>query len=1199
MRFDRAAKLLAALLTVSTLLSNVQPALTAFAADDENDVEIVETTQQSGVETTESNDINTDTENSTGSADGSDPADTVEDSTLPTDVTEDDESSDGEPAPQDDALTLHSGTVTFTGKEDAGTVKAKLAAALLDGNYDLSGIEFEYYCEGKSSTGLAKNTAWGSVNGFESQTGSFIKTTYTHPALKDNSDGNYQVRLADTTEEVTVTKKTLTAEITVNKNVSVAMPYNEDGSVNFAALRQAILDAAVAESTPILTAENTTIEYYAENVIAGRPAGTKSWMPLEGGTKNLLTYPAISTDSQTIKITFNGDDDLASASAEVTIDITERTAANITVPENAELDLVFNDDMSVNYDAVREAILAAVGSDVELTAENTTIEYYATATSGSVGSVGKAWMPLEGGTKNMLTYPAMGAGSQQIKLTFKGNAEYTDASVEANIKFNDRPEAEMTMAEGTEMALVFNDDLSVNYDAVRNAILAAVQTDEDLVLTADNTTIEYHASPVTGSVTDADKNWVPLEGGTAPVLGVPISYPAMSAGEQKIKVSFAGDLTYKATSREFTVKFNERPEAFELNEGASVTLRYNDDATVDYADLRAQIVESVVNFGENKELTVEDLKIENYAAPKTNINDAGKQWMPLEGGFYKVPVLGFEVEFEAIKEGLQTIRVSYAGDIDTAPTTKDVEITVLGRPELEVTVNDGAEVGFAFNDDMGYNYEGTAANIIKAVIAGTEPEVESSVFTVEYNASLIGSIKDWKPLNNNDITNLKKFGEGEWEIRISWNGTKDYKDGSAVVNISMIDARIESVVAVNENASFIYNMNGDVMKQAIFDNVIDWNNSVLPARDTLSTDNFEMTYKALPKQLDDIVARVGGLIDLNTITDALKMSVPVEGMTISVNDIPAVGGLLGGLLGDIQMLEYPSIGAGSQQITISYKGNPEYRPSAVETNVNIAKARVSVSVQWTNIRAGQPMPENFITTNPADNFNIYTIYTGITSNVSLGIYIDLPDAFTDGPIMKVIDPVVNGIFGKTMTQMLQDGMSVGDLRQMFRTQELLDLLSTLGVDTSALSQVLNILDSIGGIVDGIRVSFGVPNRAGLYSAIAITENKNYEVGVGYGTILVRMNTSGVKLNWNQAISGSMTSAQAKEFDFGVTLSVDGDVTVNQSNVHYLYSGLTSKFRIYSSTTTAPTEPGSYVVTVVTLGGDYLAAPITRSFRITK
>ncbi|MFR4784199.1 MAG: hypothetical protein ACLUAR_16080 [Pilosibacter sp.] len=36
-----------------------------------------------------------------------------------------------------------------------------------------------------------------------------------------------------------------------------------------------------------------------------------------------------------------------------------------------------------------------------------------------------------------------------------------------------------------------------------------------------------------------------------------------------------------------------------------------------------------------------------------------------------------------------------------------------------------------------------------------------------------------------------------------------------------------------------------------------------------------------------------------------------------------------------------------------------------------------------------------------------------------------------------------------------------------------------------------------------------------------------------------------------------------------------------------------------STTTPPTEPGRYTMTVVVLGGNYLASPINRSFQITK
>ena len=114
----------------------------------------------------------------------------------------------------------------------------------------------------------------------------------------------------------------------------------------------------------------------------------------------------------------------------------------------------------------------------------------------------------------------------------------------------------------------------------------------------------------------------------------------------------------------------------------------------------------------------------------------------------------------------------------------------------------------------------------------------------------------------------------------------------------------------------------------------------------------------------------------------------------------------------------------------------------------------------------------------------------------------------------------------------------------------------------------------------------------------VTDNENYETGVGMGFLLVKMRLSGVQLTWNQELS-SISAAEAEEFDFGATLSYDGDVSISQESVHYLYTGLTSSWRLYSSTTTPPTEPGSYVVTVVTLGGNYQAAPITRSFRITK
>ena len=94
-------------------------------------------------------------------------------------------------------------------------------------------------------------------------------------------------------------------------------------------------------------------------------------------------------------------------------------------------------------------------------------------------------------------------------------------------------------------------------------------------------------------------------------------------------------------------------------------------------------------------------------------------------------------------------------------------------------------------------------------------------------------------------------------------------------------------------------------------------------------------------------------------------------------------------------------------------------------------------------------------------------------------------------------------------------------------------------------------------------------------------------------------TKGVKITWKTEIPKKLTTDEAATFNWDAYLTVDGVAVKDASNIHYLYSGFTSKWKPYSSTTTAPTEPGRYVVTVVTINGDYLAAPVTRTFQITK
>lgn len=847
---------------------------------------------------------------------------------------------------------LQSGTAIIPAGADETAVKQILFDALVvnkDG-IDPQSLEWEYYCTGKN--GLLTNDAWGSVNGFTSEKKVvFVTTTFTHPALADNGNASYQIRLKDSTAEVTLTKaEKQTSSITLNKDVSVSLPYREDISIDYDALRQDLFTALVASSTP------------------------------------------------------------------------------------------------------------------ELTADEVTIEYYATANSGSVGDLGKAWVPLEGRNGSGLNYPALPAGNQKIRITWPGNQQYSPVAIETEVYVTDRPSPEIQQNDSPAVKLALTEEMQLDTEKLYTDVFHAVIASSTPELTVDDVTITYYAQAETGSLGSLGHAWVPLEGGISSGL----SYPSLPAGTQKVRIYWPGNQEY-------------------------------------------------------------------------------------------------------------------------APITVETNVEVADREQLQFTLKDGSyEVGMIFNDEQGYDYTATAAAIFDAVVASTSPlELSADDVTVEYNVDKTGITDSFKPLNQSDATGLVKFGTGTWEIRISWNGNREYRGNSVTVNVTTTDNRLASNVVLKSGASFTYNMDPAVMKQSILDNVIDWDSSTLPSRDTLTTDNFVIEYKA---KLTDIESGVDlGLGDLGNLIDSdmLTQWVPVEGKTYEIG-----GTVLGA---------FPAMGAGeAQSIRISYKGNAEYRPSEnTEGSVTVNKAKVTVSVHSTNIYADESLPADFVTLNPADKFDVYTIYAGTTSNVTTALYLDLPDRYTNSVFLKVLDPVIEEIYGKSFTQMLNDGMTLGELRELFSTQEILDLLDKLNIDTGTFGQILTVINNLPSITDSLRISFGTPNRAGLYTVGVVTDSQNYETGVGIGFLLVKMRLSGTKLTWNQEISGKLTVEQAKNFDFGATLSYNGDVTISQSGVHYLYSGFTSKWRIYSSTTTPPTEPGSYVVTVCILGGNHFALPITRTFTITK
>ena len=976
--------------------------------------------------------------------------------------------------------TLHDGTAVIPAETSAGDVNRILAAALIEGFGQMTADEqkaildkgFEYYCTGTyGNTGLNTHDAWGSIGGFTStHKPVFVTYTYTHPALADNKDGDYKVRLAGTTAEVTLTKaEKLSSSITLKQGASVKLPYNEDGTLNADALRAAIFAQVVESTTP---------------------------------------------------------------------------------------------DLKVN---------------------DVTIEYYATATTGSLGALGRAWAPLEGGKVDDLNYPAISAGDQQIQISFKGDDTYKASSETTTVTFTERAASSIVLKSGQQVALPYTDATTVDFNALRAAILQQI-VDEGTTpsLTAENTEIKYYATATTGAAVGFGKNWAPLEGGKVDGL----NYPAISAGDQQIQISFKGDDAYKASSATTTVTFTERPgiEAA-TKENPTFKLDFTADGEAIYDNIRQQVWDAVV-VSTNPTLTVDDVTIEYYATATTGaVDKLGHAWVALTGG--KVNGL----TYPAIGEGTQEVRITWGGSKDNAAWQWQGNVAVTGRADapfrLKEGVTEGMTVAMVYNRDQSINYEATAQALREALLESTDPNISIDDVTVQYNAG----IKNYQPLNysptgSDFIDQFVKFGLGSQTIHFAWNGNADYKPLKLDdVKVNMEDHRTASAVMLKSGASITYNMDANAMLQAIFENLIDWDASTLPEKSTLSAADFTFEYYG-----ENVLGEEDG---------GISGGVP--------NWAPVAGGT-------VNLLTYPQMGAGeNQKVRVSYSGNGEYRPCKnVEGTLTVNKAKVSVKVHSTSIYAEEAkdkLGEGFVTTDPADKFDIYTIYGGVTSNVTTSVFVQLPERLTNSTVLKIVNKALELAGQPTLSEMMQNGTTVGALRKILSDviskgddlpTFIKDALKSAGIDIDTLVKLNEALNKFPGLLDNVRVAFGTPDQAGIYTVYAITNNKNYETGFGMGALVVKKHYSGVKLQWNQTIpNGKISAADAADFDFGATLSYDGNRNISQSNVKYLYSGFTSKWRPYSSTTTPPTEPGRYVVTVVTLGGNYQAAPITRAFQITK
>ena len=279
------------------------------------------------------------------------------------------------------SVQLQDGTAVIPSGATESEVKDILCKALVANADDVNpqSLEWEYYGTSQSDPwGHGEQSKWVDIfeGGTWSEKGLIITYKYTVSPLQNADNGTYQVRIKDSDDDdgVTLTKQSkYSSAIELNEGRTVALPYNDDATVDYGALREAIWDKVVADTTPDLSwnSDGVSIEYRYNDEDFGNLEGND-------GIFGLGDYDPISAGEKVIRISWDGNSSYYGFDETVAVNFTDRTDGSIVLKEDQEVALPYVSADEVDYEALKEAIFETVVESItpsNLTAGDVTIEY--------------------------------------------------------------------------------------------------------------------------------------------------------------------------------------------------------------------------------------------------------------------------------------------------------------------------------------------------------------------------------------------------------------------------------------------------------------------------------------------------------------------------------------------------------------------------------------------------------------------------------------------------------------------------------------------------------------------------------------------------------------------------------------------------------------------------------------------------------
>lgn len=498
----------------------------------------------------------------------------------------------------------------------------------------------------------------------------------------------------------------------------------------------------------------------------------------------------------------------------------------------------------------------------------------------------------------------------------------------------------------------------------------------------------------------------------------------------------------------------------------------------------------------------------------------------------------------------ETIRISLTGNSRYKDASVEKKVVLKDiREDASFALQDETEI--AYTSDLAA-FKQTVYDQIVWKSAGAKPEIGK--FKIEVK----GKLTDYS-LETAQLLGLLNVDKTP-ELKITFAGNEAYREGEITASVKIVDPRPIGEFTIM-TTSITYTSDVEKLKQELYDRIT-WTNGVKP-----SINQFTMQVKT-------------GEIK----TDGL----PNVEFYVNLDKAPST-----------------NLSVGTRTFKVKFAGNEEFRGNEVVADLEIVKAKASISVKNKKIIYGDQIPEDLVEVVPSDA-GVLKIYAGVNSDLAAAICIQFPSYMVNIPVVGNVD------LAEYLEKLLGESASIDDLLEKLNSTEgqaVLSILKAIGVDTDTFMKAFQtISDYLPESVTSFKVTFGAPQKAGGYTVIAAVVDPNYEAAVGIGSLIILPKTENIELRWTQDFSvlsykdiplnddGSLDEEQAMKLFGAVLMDKETETVLDSSKVRYLFVGKDGDKEFYRSNKPSA-KPGVYTETAYVLNGNNMDWPIVRTYVI--